>query len=71
MKLKLPTSMALELVPRHLESLLAESQLTLGRFPQLQSINVPEINSVPIKSLEASLFLRAQLAGLLPESGQL
>lgn len=66
MNLKFPTSMALELVPRHLDSLLAESQTTLSRFPQLQSINVPEINSVPIKSLEASLFLRQSGVPVIP-----
>lgn len=66
MSLKIPSSIALELVPRSLDALLEECHMALQRFPQLQAINIPEINRVPIKSLEASLHLRAAGQPVIP-----
>ncbi|HPW94748.1 MAG TPA: methylenetetrahydrofolate reductase [Fibrobacteraceae bacterium] len=57
MKFKMPSSIALELVPRDLNLFLDESRLNLDRYPFIQKINVPEIRSVEIKSFEASKVL--------------
>ena len=57
MKFKIPSSIALELVPRDLNLFLDESRLNLDRYPFIQKINVPEIRSVEIKSFEASKVL--------------
>lgn len=66
MTLKLPTSIALELVPRTLDGLLAESRSNLKAFPQVQSINIPELCSVSVKSYEASMHLRAAGLPVIP-----
>lgn len=57
MKFKMPSSIALELVPRDLNLFLEESRLNLERYSFIQKINVPEIRSVEIKSFEASHVL--------------
>ncbi|MDR0517413.1 MAG: methylenetetrahydrofolate reductase [Fibromonadaceae bacterium] len=48
---------ALELVPKSLDSLLKESQTHIASFPKIYAINIPEIRSVEIKSFEASEHL--------------
>lgn len=63
---KLPSSIALELVPRTLDGLLSESRLNLQSFPQIQAINVPEINSVATKSFEASQHMLASGLPVVP-----
>lgn len=52
----LPKSIALELVPRSLDSLLEESRNCLSKFP-LTTINVPEIRTVATKSYESAHYL--------------
>lgn len=53
----MPSSIALELVPRNLNHFVEESRLNLERYSFIQKINVPEIRSVEIKSFEASQVL--------------
>jgi len=48
---------ALELVPKTLDSFLEESKMHIGNFPKIAAINVPELRSVEIKSFEASEHL--------------
>ncbi|MDR1811766.1 MAG: methylenetetrahydrofolate reductase [Candidatus Fibromonas sp.] len=45
---------ALELVPKNLNSFLEESRMHLCNFPKIAAINIPELRSVEIKSFEAS-----------------
>lgn len=52
----LPKSIALELVPRTLETLLQESKDCLSRFP-ITTVNVPEIRTVALKSFESARML--------------
>lgn len=59
MYFKIPSSVALELVPRSLDGILSEAQENLAKFPWISSVNVPEIMSVPIKSFEATRKLLA------------
>jgi len=48
---------ALELVPKDLNSLLDSSKKHIANFPKISAINIPEIRSVEIKSFEASEHL--------------
>jgi methylenetetrahydrofolate reductase (NADPH) len=48
---------ALELVPRTLDSFLEESKAHINNFPKIKAINIPELRSVEIKSFEASEHL--------------
>ncbi|MDR3001672.1 MAG: methylenetetrahydrofolate reductase [Fibromonadaceae bacterium] len=48
---------ALELVPRTLDSFLEESKTHIKNFPKIIGINIPELRSVEIKSFEASEHL--------------
>lgn len=57
MSFNIPSSIALELVPRNLELFIEESRSNLAAYPFIEKINVPEILSVPIKSYEASKAL--------------
>lgn len=61
----LPKSIALELVPRTLESLLEESKDCMSKFP-LTTINVPEIRTVPVKSYESARMLIANHVPVTP-----
>ncbi len=57
MSFKKPKEIALELVPRSLEGILAEAKESLFTYPFVTSINVPEIRKLPIKSFEPSQLL--------------
>jgi methylenetetrahydrofolate reductase (NADPH) len=48
---------ALELVPKTLDSFLEESKAHMNKFPKIVTINIPELRSVKIKSFEASEHL--------------
>jgi methylenetetrahydrofolate reductase (NADPH) len=48
---------ALELVPKTLDSFLEESKAHTNNFPKITAINIPELRSVEIKSFEASEHL--------------
>ncbi len=57
MSFRKPYDIALELVPRSLDGILAESKKSLSTFPFITSVNIPEIRRLPIKSFEPSLEL--------------
>jgi methylenetetrahydrofolate reductase (NADPH) len=57
---------ALELVPKDLDSLLKESQMRMADFPKISAINIPEIRSVEIKSFEASAHLLKNGTAAIP-----
>lgn len=57
MSFRKPQDIALELVPRSIDGILAESKESLSTFPFVTSVNVPEIRRLPIKSFEPSLNL--------------
>jgi methylenetetrahydrofolate reductase (NADPH) len=60
-----PSSIALEIPPRAPELLLAESKQALQNFSSISAINIPEIQSIPIKSFEATQhLLRASLPAI-------
>jgi len=48
---------ALELVPKTLDSFLEESRTHINNFPKIAAINVPELRSAELKSFEASEHL--------------
>ena len=54
MSFRKPKNIALELVPRTLDGVLAEARESLSSFPFVTSINIPEIRRLPIKSFEPS-----------------
>ena len=57
MSFRKPKDIALELVPRSLDGILAEAKQSLATFPFVTSVNVPEIRRLPIKSFEPSQLL--------------
>jgi methylenetetrahydrofolate reductase (NADPH) len=57
MNLKLPRSIALELVPHSLQGIVDEARLNMETHSVISSINVPEIRSLPVKSFEPSQAL--------------
>ena len=54
MSFRKPKNIALELVPRTLDGVLAEARESLSSFPFVTSINIPEIRRLPIKPFEPS-----------------
>lgn len=52
MSFRKPQEIALELVPRTMDGILAEARESLASYPFITSINVPEIRRLPIKSFE-------------------
>lgn len=52
MSFRKPQEIALELVPRSMDGILAEAKEALATHPFITSINVPEIRRLPIKSFE-------------------
>jgi methylenetetrahydrofolate reductase (NADPH) len=48
---------ALELVPKTLDSFLEEAKVHIDNFPKISAINIPELRSVEIKSFEAAEHL--------------
>ncbi|MDR2580274.1 MAG: methylenetetrahydrofolate reductase [Fibromonadaceae bacterium] len=57
---------ALELVPKNLDSFLEESKSHIDHFPKITAINIPEIRSVEIKSFEASEHLLKNGVAAIP-----
>jgi methylenetetrahydrofolate reductase (NADPH) len=57
---------ALELVPRTLDSFLEESKMHINNFPKIAAINIPELRSVEIKSFEASEHLLKNGVAAIP-----
>ncbi|MDR1830881.1 MAG: methylenetetrahydrofolate reductase [Candidatus Fibromonas sp.] len=57
---------ALELVPRTLDSFLEESKVHINNFPKIKAINIPELRSVEIKSFEASEHLLKNGVAAIP-----
>jgi len=57
MNFKLPSSIALELVPHSLQGIVDEACSNIAANSFLSSINVPEIRSLPIKSYEPTIEL--------------
>lgn len=57
MNFKLPSSIALELVPHSLPGIVDEAVSNIAANPVISSINVPEIRSLPIKSYEPTVEL--------------
>jgi methylenetetrahydrofolate reductase (NADPH) len=57
---------ALELVPRTLDSFLEESKIHINNFPKIIAINIPELRSVEIKSFEASVHLLENGVAAIP-----
>ena len=57
---------ALEIVPRTLDSLLEESKTHINNFPKIAAINIPELRNVEIKSFEASEFLMKNGVAAIP-----
>lgn len=66
MKIKIPTSIALELVPRDLSLFFEESRSNLEQYPFIKKINVPEVRSVPINSFEAAQILLSKALPVVP-----
>lgn len=62
----LPSQIALELVPRTLDSLHQEAGNCLQFFPVISSINVPEIRKMEIKSHPASKYLLEKGIATIP-----
>jgi methylenetetrahydrofolate reductase (NADPH) len=56
---------ALELVPKNLETLLQEAQESL-QYSAVCAINIPEIRSIPIKSFEATKHLLVHNMEVIP-----
>ncbi|MCL2101507.1 MAG: methylenetetrahydrofolate reductase [Fibromonadales bacterium] len=57
---------ALELVPRTLDSFLEESKMHINNFPKIMGINIPELRSAEIKSFEASEHLLKNGVAAIP-----
>jgi methylenetetrahydrofolate reductase (NADPH) len=57
---------ALELVPKTLDSFLEESKTHINNFPKIAAINIPELRSVEIKSFEASEHLLKNSVPAIP-----
>ena len=57
---------ALELVPKTLDSFLEESRGHISNFPKIAAINIPELRSVEIKSFEASEHLLKNNVAAIP-----
>jgi len=57
---------ALELVPKTLDSFLEESKAHINNFPKIIAINIPELRSVEIKSFEASEYLLKNKVAAIP-----
>jgi methylenetetrahydrofolate reductase (NADPH) len=57
---------ALELVPKTLDSILEESNLHISNFPKITAINIPEIRSVEIKSFAAAEHLLKNSVAAIP-----
>jgi len=57
---------ALELVPKTLDSFLEESRTHISNFPKIMAINIPELRSVDIKSFEASKHLLKNGVAAIP-----
>jgi methylenetetrahydrofolate reductase (NADPH) len=57
---------ALELVPRTLDSFLEESKMHINNFPKIAAINIPEIRNIEIKSFEASEHLLKNGVAAIP-----
>jgi len=57
---------ALELVPKTLDSFLEESRTQINNFPKITAINIPELRSVEIKSFEASEHLLKNSVPAIP-----
>jgi methylenetetrahydrofolate reductase (NADPH) len=57
---------ALELVPKDLNSILEDSRMHISNFPKIAAINIPEIRSVEIKSFEASEHLLKNGVAAIP-----
>jgi len=57
---------ALELVPKTLDSFLEESRAHIRNFPKIVAINIPELRSVEIKSFEASEHLLKNSVAAIP-----
>jgi methylenetetrahydrofolate reductase (NADPH) len=57
---------ALELVPKTLDSFLEECKIHLSNFPKISAINIPELRSVEIKSFEASEYLLKNSVPAIP-----
>lgn len=63
MSFRKPKEIALELVPRTLDGILAEAKESLSTYPFVTSINIPEIRKLPIKSYEPTeLLLQNKIA---------
>ena len=65
MSFRKPKDIALELVPRSLDGILAEAKQSLATFPFVTSVNVPEIRRLPIKYRERRISFRRTLATAL------
>jgi len=57
---------ALEIVPRNLDSFLEESRNYINSFPKITAINIPELRNVEIKSFEASEHLLKNEVAAIP-----
>jgi methylenetetrahydrofolate reductase (NADPH) len=57
---------ALELVPKTLDSFLEESKAHINNFPKIAAINIPEIRNIEIKSFEASEHLLKNNVAAVP-----
>jgi len=57
---------ALELVPKTLDSFLEESKMHINNFPKIIGINIPELRSVEIKSFGASEHLLKNSVPAIP-----
>jgi methylenetetrahydrofolate reductase (NADPH) len=57
---------ALELVPKTLDSFLEESKMHINNFPKIVAINIPELRSIEIKSFEASVHLLENKVAAIP-----
>jgi methylenetetrahydrofolate reductase (NADPH) len=57
---------ALELVPKTLDSFLEESRKHINNFPKITAINIPELRSVEIKSFGASGHLLKNSVPAIP-----
>lgn len=57
MSFRKPHEIALELVPRSIDGIVAEAKESLSNYPFVTSINIPEIRKLPVKSFEPSLAL--------------
>lgn len=58
--------LAVELVPRSREGLLADAALVRGILPEMSVINVPDLLRLPIRSWEAAALLEGQAGSIIP-----